>query len=98
VNLENIEGRILRRLPEILLAGVVPAAAIALLAQEGLVRIMALAFIVGWALMLLPVAVGCLILWVMKGPPRTADSYPLPELRGLEAQRRRRQTSNDGFL
>jgi hypothetical protein len=74
-----VEARILRKLPEILLAGTVPPALAALLLQDQLAGILAVALIAGWWLSLLPVAFSCRILAVMKGPRRTADPYPLPE-------------------
>ena len=67
----------LRRLPEILLAGTVPPALAALVLQDGLAAILALAMIAGWWLCLLPLAFCCLIVAVMKGPQRRADSYLL---------------------
>jgi len=74
-----VEARILRRLPEILLAGTVPPALAALVLQDGLAGILAVAVIAGWWLLLLPLAFCCLILAVMKGPRRLADAYPLPD-------------------
>ena len=73
-----MEARILRRLPEILLAGTVPPALAALFLQDALAGILAAAVIAGWWLLLLPLAFACLIVCVMKGPPRRADPYPLP--------------------
>ena len=73
-----MEDRILRRLPEILLAGTVPPALAALCLQDGLAGIFALALIAGWWLSLLPLAFACLIVSVMKGPLRSADPYRLP--------------------
>lgn len=74
-----METRILRRLPEILLAGTVPPAFAAFVLQDGLAGILAVAMIAGWWLLLLPLAFCCLILAVMKGPRRLADPYPLPD-------------------
>jgi hypothetical protein len=61
-----VEERILGRMPEIFLAGVVPAAACAALAEAPLVTILALAFSVAWALSLVPLALACLALGVAK--------------------------------
>jgi hypothetical protein len=74
-----VEARILRRLPEILLAGTVPPALAALVLQDGLAGILAVAVIARWWLLLLPLALSCLILAVMKAPRRFADAYPLPD-------------------
>jgi hypothetical protein len=77
---DGLETWFLRHLPNVLLAGVVPGALICALAPEALTRILSLAFLVGWALACVPPAILCLIVCAMKGPPRTADSYPLPDL------------------
>jgi hypothetical protein len=77
---DGLEAWFLSRLPQVLLAGVVPAAAVSLLAPEHLTRILALAFLTGWAMACVPPAIVCLIVCAMKGPARTADSYPLREL------------------
>ena len=73
-----MESRILRKLPEILLAGTVPPALAALFLQDALAGILAVALIAGWWLLLLPLAFACLIVSVMKGPVRSADPYRLP--------------------
>ena len=73
-----MEARILRRLPEILLAGTVPPVLAALLLQDALAGILAAAMIAGWCLLLLPLAFACLIVCVMTGPVRRADPYRLP--------------------
>jgi hypothetical protein len=72
-----MESRILRRLPEILLAGTVPPALAAVLLRDEFVGILAVALIAGWWLSLLPLAFACLIVSAMKGPRRRADSYRL---------------------
>jgi hypothetical protein len=74
-----VEDRILRCLPQILLAGTVPPALAALLSHEPLAGILALALIAAWWLSLLPLAFACLILTVLKGPVRRADSCPMPD-------------------
>jgi len=66
-------------LPEILLAGTVPPALAALALQDGFAGILALSVIAAWWLSLLPVAFGCLIVSVMKGPVRRADSCNFPD-------------------
>jgi hypothetical protein len=75
----DVEASILRRLPELLLAGTVPPALAALLVQDELAAILAVALITAWWLSLLPLAFACLILTVLKGPMRRADSYPMPD-------------------
>jgi len=62
-------------MPEILLAVTVPAAVCGLLCAADAAPILALAIIVAWWLMLVPVALACLTVVVMKGPARRADSY-----------------------
>jgi hypothetical protein len=74
----RIEERILVRMPELFLAGIVPAAACAALAHAPIVAILAMAAAAAWALGLIPLALACLIVVAMKGPARSADSYPLP--------------------
>jgi len=61
-----MEERILRRMPELYLAGIVPAAACALVSPTPLTAILSLAFATGWALCLVPLALGCLALTVAK--------------------------------
>ncbi len=76
----EIEARILGRLPEILLAGTVPPAACALVLDETLIRIVAVATIFGWWMTLVPLAVACLIVSLMKGPSRQAGAgQPAPD-------------------
>ncbi len=70
-----METRILRRLPDLLLAGTVPPALGALLSHEPLAGILALAVITAWWLSLLPLALGCLIVLVLKGPVRTTAPF-----------------------
>lgn len=71
----GLETRILRALPEIFLAGTAPAVLCALLAPDPLLAIFALAFAAAYALILVPLALACFIVAVMKGPTRRADSY-----------------------
>jgi len=73
----GIETWILRHMPAIVLAGVVPAAASALILSD-VGRLVALSFVVAWMLGLLHVALVCFIVAAMKGPARTADSCPGP--------------------
>ena len=61
-----MEARILSRMPELFLAGVVPAAGCAVLADAPLVEILSLSFAVGWAFSLVPLALACLALSVAK--------------------------------
>jgi hypothetical protein len=74
--LHEPEARILRRLPEILLAGTVPPALAALMLNEGLAGILAVALITAWWFLLLPLALCCLILCVMKAPARASARPP----------------------
>jgi hypothetical protein len=76
---DGLEQWFLRHLPHVFLAGVVPATAISALAPEELTRILAVAVLVGWSMACVPPAIACLIVCAMKGPARTADSYPLPQ-------------------
>lgn len=75
----GLEVRILQRMPELLLAGAVPLAACVVLMSDGRIDILALATALAYWMSLLPLALGCLIVCAMKGPRRTADSYPLPD-------------------
>ena len=61
-----MEERILRRMPELYLAGIVPAAGCAVLAPTPLTAILSLSFAAAWALGLVPLALGCLALTVAK--------------------------------
>ena len=74
-----MEARILRRLPELLLAGTVPPALAALLVQVEVAGILAVALIAAWWFALIPLALSCLIVCAMKGPQRRADSCRPPE-------------------
>lgn len=74
-----MEAVILRRLPELLLAGTVPPTLAALLVHDGFAGILAVALIAAWWLSLLPLGIFCLIVAVMKGPRRSADPYRLPD-------------------
>jgi hypothetical protein len=65
-----MEERILGRMPELVLAVLVPAAACAVLAQAPLVAILALAVATTWTLSLIPLALACLVVTAMKGPAR----------------------------
>ena len=56
----------MRRMPELYLAGIVPAAGCALLADAPLTAILSLAFATAWALGLVPLALGCLAVTVAK--------------------------------
>jgi hypothetical protein len=73
----GIETWILRHMPAIILAGLVPGAFCAMLLAD-VPRLVALAFIVAWLLGLVHVALVCFIVAAMKGPARTADSYAGP--------------------
>ena len=72
----GLELLILKAMPSLVLAGLVPGAASAL-ALDGTARLVALGFVVAWLLLLVPVAFGCLIVAAMKGPVRHGpDPYP----------------------
>jgi len=75
----DVETRILRLLPELLLAGTVPPVLAALLVPNGPAGILALALITAWWFALLPLALSCLIVCVMKGPRRISDPHRLPD-------------------
>jgi hypothetical protein len=77
--LPGLEWQILRQLPQLLLAGTVPLAFAAFLAGDAFVEIVALGVALAYWMSLLALSVGCLIVTVMKGPRRTADSYSLPQ-------------------
>jgi hypothetical protein len=61
-----VEAAILRRLPEILLAGTVPPAFAAFASSEPLSGILAVGLITAWWFLLLPLALTCLIVSVTK--------------------------------
>ena len=72
----GLESRILRSLPSLILAGLVPSAGVALL-LEGPARFAALGCALAWMLLLVPLAFGCLLVAAMKGPVRTGKNpYP----------------------
>ena len=75
---DGLETRFLRHLPEVLLAGVVPGAAIAAATDDGMALILVLAFMLAWVMALVPAALAALVICAMKGRERTADSYRLP--------------------
>ena len=73
----GLETRILRSFPSLILAGIVPGAAVALV-LDGPARFAALGFALAWMLLLVPLAFGCLLVAAMKGPVRKGrDPYPL---------------------
>jgi len=65
---DGMEERILGRMPEILLAVTVPAAACAVLTQAQFAAILALAVATTWGLALIPLSLACLIVIAMKCP------------------------------
>jgi len=71
------ETWILRHMPAIILAGLLPGAFCAIVLAD-VPRLVALAFIVAWMLALVHVALVCFIVAAMKGPARSADSYAGP--------------------
>lgn len=76
---KSFETRLLARMPEILLAGIVPPFVLALAARDPMTVFLALGVMTAWSLSLMQVAMGCWIVRVMKGPPRRADSQHLPD-------------------
>ena len=87
----GLESFVLARMPEILLAVTVPASICGLLCPGA--QILALAIIVAWWFMLVPVALVSLTVVVMKGPACRADSYGQARTRKerLPASTRRRK-------
>ena len=86
----GLEWRILRRLPHIALAGSLIPVALAVLvrvlpAQPGIdpakhiktVDIFAIATAITFFTAVLTIAIGCIVVYVMKGPAYVADAYPL---------------------
>lgn len=78
---KSFESRLLARLPEILLAGIVPPFVLALFAHDPMTVFLALGFMTAWSLLLMQLTLGCWIVRVMKGPRRRADSHRMPEER-----------------
>lgn len=76
---EGFERRFLRRLPQLQLAVLVPSLLLAVAAPRELDRILALGVALAWTFLLVPPTLACLIVAVMKGPRRVADSLPLPD-------------------
>ena len=64
----RIEERIVGRMPELFLAGIVPAAGCAVLAHAPFVAILALAVATAWGLLLIPLAFSCLIVTAIRQP------------------------------
>ena len=64
------EERILERMPELFLAGIVPAAACAVFAHAPFVAILALAVATAWGLLLVPLALACLVVTAIRQPAR----------------------------
>ena len=84
------EWEILKKLPRITLAGLLIPMALAVLVrvlpvQQGLdaakhvksVDIFAIATVITFLTAVLTVAIGCIIVYIMKGPAYVADAYPL---------------------
>ena len=86
----GLEWEILKKLPRITLAGLLIPVALAVLVrvlpvQQGLdpakhvksVDIFAIATVITFLTAVLTVAIGCIIVYIMKGPAYVADAYPL---------------------
>lgn len=86
----GLEWQILKRLPKITLAGLLIPVAMAVLvrvlpAEPGIdiakhirsVDIFAIAAAITFATAVLTLAIGCIVVYVMKGPAYVADAYPL---------------------
>ena len=76
---KSFESRLFARLPEILLAGVVPPFVLALTARDPMTVFLALGFMTAWSLAAMQLALGCWFIRVMKGPRRRADGHRLPD-------------------
>jgi len=83
----GLEWALLRRMPRILVLGtLVPALAAGLarflppgVADLYLVDIYALGTVILHWTLVLTLTIGCIIVWVMKGPAYVADAYPLQD-------------------
>ena len=86
----GLEWRILRKLPHITLAGSLIPVALAVLvrllpSQPGIdtlkhiktVDIFAIATAITFLTAVLTIAIGCIVVYIMKGPAYVADAYPL---------------------
>ena len=86
----GLEWRILRKLPHITLAGSLITVALAVLvrllpSQPGIdtlkhiktVDIFAIATAITFLTAVLTIAIGCIVVYIMKGPAYVADAYPL---------------------
>lgn len=86
----GLEREILKRLPQLTLAGLLIPVALAVLVrvlpvQAGVdvakhvrtVDIFAIATAVAFLTAVLTVAIGCIVVYIMKGPAYVADAYPL---------------------
>lgn len=86
----GLEWQILRRLPQITLAGSLIPVALAVLvrilpAEPGVdvakhiksVDIFAIATAITFFTAVLTIAIGCIVVFIMKGPAYVADAYPL---------------------
>ena len=87
----GFERHVLDALPQLHGAVVVPSLVIALTARDDMVPILAIGVAIAWGMLLIPLALACMIVVVLKGPVRTADAYPLPDAefpRGKDADDR----------
>lgn len=86
----GLESEILRKLPHITLAGLLMPVALAVLVrmlpvQQGVdaakhvktVDIFAIAAAIAFLTAVLTLAIGCIVVYIMKGPAYVADAYPL---------------------
>ncbi len=86
----GLEWQILKKLPKITLVGLLIPVAMAMLvrvlpAEQGIdiakhvrsVDIFAIATAITFATAVLTLAIGCIVVYVMKGPAYVADAYPL---------------------
>lgn len=104
----GLEWRILRRLPRITLVGLLIPVAMAVLvrvlpAEQGIdiakqvrsVDIFAIATAISFATAVLTLAIGCIVVYIMKGPAYVADAYPLQHSDRPAPGTARRDTSED---
>jgi hypothetical protein len=86
----GLEWQILRRLPRITLVGLLIPIALSILArvlpaESGIntakslksVDIFAIATTISFLTAMLTIAIGCIVVYIMKGPAYVADAYPL---------------------
>lgn len=104
----GLEWQILKRLPKITLVGLLIPVAMAILVRvlptdPGIdiakhvrsVDIFAIATAITFATAVLTVAIGCIVVYIMKGPAYVADAYPLQHSDRPAPRSTRRNTPDD---